>query len=114
MGAFDALFTKGLFTIRRYGASTKDALGRTTRVVESEVQVNGLLQPTGTLEGEAFVVDRFRAVMPIGTDIHVSDEVYAEGKKYTVEGTPFEASAPGAKSIGVGTAILKYVGSVTP
>ncbi len=114
MGAFDALFTKGLFTIRRYGPGAKDSLGRTTRTLLSETTVNGLLQPTGTLEGEAFVVDRFRSVMPIGTDLHVSDEVYAEGKKYTVEGTPFEASAPGAKSVGVVTAILKYVGTVTP
>lgn len=113
MGAFDALFTKGLFKIRRYGTGPKDSLGRTTRVLTSETTVNGLLQPTGTLEGEAFVVDRFRAVMPIGTDLQLTDEVIADGKKYTVEGTPFEASAPGAKSIGVISAVLKYVGPVT-
>ncbi len=51
MGAFDALFNKGFFTIRRYGPGAKDSLGRPTRTVLSETTVNGLLQPTGTLEG---------------------------------------------------------------
>lgn len=113
MGAFDSLFTKGLFKIRRYGPGAKDTLGRPTRTLLSEATVNGLLQPTGTLEGEAFVVDRFRSIMPLGTDLRPADEVIAEGRVYTVEGSPFSTSAPGAKSVGVITAVLKYIGPVT-
>lgn len=112
MGAFDALFTKGLFTIRRATSGAKDAYGRPAQTVSDVATVPGILQPTGTLEGEAFVVDRFRAIMPLNTDLRVGDEVVADGRVYTVEGTPFESQAPGSKSVGITTAVLKYVGPV--
>ena len=108
----DAVFEKDLFTIRRYGPGARDALGRVVPTLLSTTTVNGLLQLSGSLEGEAFVVDRFRATMPIGTDLRAADEVLARGSVYTVEGTPFEAHPPGVKSIGIVTAVLKYVGPV--
>lgn len=112
MGAFDAIMEPGLFLIRRYGPEKKDALGRITRPLLSETRVNGLLDPSGTAEGEAFVVDQFRATLPLGTDLRPSDEVVARGKTYTVEGTPFDAVVPRTQ-IGVMQAVLKYVGRVT-
>ena len=113
MGAFDALMEPGLFLVRRYGPSTKNALGQITKTLLSETRVNGLLDPTGTAEGEAFVVDMFRATLPLGTDLRPADEVVARGKTYTVEGTPFDAVVPRTQ-IGVMQAVLKYVGPVTP
>lgn len=110
---FDAVFERDLFTIRRYGVGPKDALGRPTKVLQSETTVSGLLSLTGTVEGEAFVVDLFRATMPVGTDLRPADEVLSQGKVYTVQGTPFSVHAPGSKSVGVVTAVLKYVGPVT-
>ncbi len=110
----DVLFEKGLFTIRRAdpdAEEVRDDHGRVVRSGFSEQVVNGILQPTGTAEGEAFVVDHFRAVMPIGTDLRAGDEVLAQGKRYTVEGTPFTAHPPGVKTIGTVTAVLKYVGA---
>lgn len=114
MGVFSAIFDRDLFTIRRYGVGPKDALGRPTRALLSTTTVDGLLGLTGTVEGEAFVVDLFRATMPIGTDLRAADEVESLGKVYTVQGTPLSVHAPGAPSVGVITAVLKYVGPVTP
>jgi hypothetical protein len=81
-------------------------------VVLSSTVVNGILRPTGTVEGEAFVVDEFQATMPLGTDLRAGDEVLAKGRRFTVEGTPFDAVVPRTR-IGVVTARLKYVGPVT-
>ncbi len=113
MGAFDALMEPGLFLVRRYGPAKKDALGRLTKPLLSETRVNGLLRPTGTEEGEAFVVDQFKATFPLGTDLRAADEVVSRGVVYTVEGTPFEAIVPRTR-IGVLSAVLKSVGPVTP
>lgn len=113
MSVFDILFEADLFVIRRYGPGPKDALGRITKIVVSSTVVDGLLSQTGTAEGEAFVVDEFRATMPLGTDLRPSDEVESDGKVFTVKGTPFSATVPGMKTVGVVTATLKYVGPVT-
>ncbi len=113
MGAFDALMEQGLFLVRRYGPPKKDALGRITKPLLSETRVNGLIRPTGTDEGEAFVIDLFKATFPLGTDLRAADEVVARDVVYTVEGTPFEAVVPRTQ-IGVLTAVLKAVGPVTP
>ena len=110
---FSALFERGLFTIRRATPGGRDALGRPVLTETAVATVDGLLQQTGTAEGEAFVVDKFRALMPIGTDLRAKDKVLARGAVYTVEGTPFTAHAPGAPTVGVVTAILQYVGPVT-
>lgn len=111
----DAVFEKGLFQIRRPGATTgRDALGRPTKSATSWGEpVNGILSQSGTAEGEAFVVNLFRATMPLGTDLREDDEVLARGLVYTVEGTPFSASPPGVKDIGIVTAVLKYVGPIS-
>jgi len=121
MGAFDALMEPNLFTIRRYGAGKKDAYGKATKTLLSEVRVNGLLSPasasgtstsgTGSAEGEAFIVNMFRATIPLGTDLLATDEIVSKGKTYSVEGTPFEAVVPRTR-IGVLQALLKYVGEV--
>lgn len=111
MSAFAALFERDLFQIARdTGTTTRDANGRLVKTLTVVSTVDGLLQPTGTLEGEAFVVDRFRAIMPLGTDLRAADEVRSRGRVYTVEGTPFEARPPRSKRVGVLTAVLKYVG----
>lgn len=113
MSVFSAVFDADLFIIKRYGPGTKDALGRTTRqLVYTSPPLEGRLDLTGTVEGETFVVDKFRSTMPAGTDLRSGDEVEAEGKTYTVEGTPLYAHVPGMRSIGVVTAVLKYVGPV--
>jgi hypothetical protein len=114
MSAFSAVFDPGLFVIKRYGVGAKDALGRPTRVLTSTSEpVDGLLSLTGTVEGEAYEVNKFRATLPLGTDLRSADEVVAEGEVYTVEGKPAEFHAPGSRSVGVVTAVLKYVGPVT-
>lgn len=113
MGLFSAIFTKGLFTVRRYGPGPKDPLGKPTRVVVSETVVDGILAQTDSIEGEAFVVDKLRATMPLGTDLRPADEVLARGLVYKVEGTPVESVIPTTK-IGVVQAVLEYVGPVTP
>jgi len=110
---FDALLEPDLFLIRRFGASTKDSLGRTTRTLLSETPADGLLIQTGSLEGEAYVVDEFRATLPLRADLRADDEVVSRGKRYTVKGTPFAATVPRMPSVGVLTAVLKYVGPVT-
>ncbi|MBP2323357.1 hypothetical protein JOF56_003742 [Kibdelosporangium banguiense] len=110
--SFKALFEQNLFKVRRYGPGPKDPLGKPTRVVLSETTVDGILQQTGSVEGEAFVVNEFRATMPLGTDLRPADDVVSKGHVYTVEGKPFAAVVPKTK-IGVVTAILKYVGPVT-
>lgn len=110
---FDVIFEKDLFTIRRYGPGGKSPLGKPTRILLSETPADGLLDQTGTVEGEAFVVDKMRATMPIGTDLRADDEVEARGDLYTVEGRPFAVGVPGFVSIGVVTAVLQYVGPVT-
>lgn len=112
MGAFDALMEPGLFVIRRHTVSGKDALGRPTTTVTPSAPVAGILRPTGTVEGEAFVVDEYAATLPLGTDLRADDEVEARGAVYTVEGTPFPTAIPRTK-IGVLTARLKYIGPVT-
>ena len=112
MGAFDAIMEPGLFLVRRYKAGPKDPYGKPTKIIDTEVRVNGLLNPTGSAEGEAFVVDRFRATLPLGTDLRPTDEIIARGKTYSVEGTPFEAVVPRTR-IGVLQAVLKYVGTVS-
>lgn len=109
MALFDALFERDLFTVRRYGPGPKDTLGRTTRIVVNETVSNGLLRPTGSVEGEAFVVNEYAATFPLGTDLTAADEVVARGATYTVEGTPFVSVIPKTQ-IGVLTARLKYVG----
>jgi hypothetical protein len=113
MSVFGALFEPALFTIRRYGPGPKDPLGKPTRVLLFETTVDGVLSPTGTAEGEAFVVDQFRATVALDVDLRAADEVFARGLVYTVEGTPFSAVVPRTK-IGVRTAVLKYVGPVRP
>lgn len=110
---FDIVFEKDLFTIRRYGAGERDRLGKPTRVLLSSTTVNGLLSQTDTSEGETFVVDEYRAIMPVGTDLRASDEVVARGDVFTVQGTPVSVSAPGMPDIGVVQATLEYVGPVT-
>lgn len=113
MSVFAAVFEKGLFQIQRSVPGVRDALGRPTSVFGTVATVDGILQPTGTLEGEAFVVDQFRAIMPLGTDLRPADRVLSGGRVYTVQGTPFEARPPGSKSIGIVTATLKYTGPVS-
>lgn len=110
MGAFDILFESDLFKIIRYGPGARDPLGKPTQTVISETLADGILTQTGSEEGETFVVDEFRAVMPVDTDLRAKDRVECRGDLFTVEGRPFTARAPGSRSIGVVTAILKYVG----
>ena len=110
MGAFDILFEKNLFKIKRYGPGARDPLGKPTETLLSETLADGILMQTGSDEGETFVVDEFRAVMSIDTDLRAKDRVEVRGDLFTVEGRPFSARAPGSRSIGVVTAILKYVG----
>lgn len=112
MGAFDALFTRNLFVIKRPGAVTgRDPLGRPIKGTSVSEPIDGILRQTGTEEGEAFVVDQFKATFPLGTDLRVNDTVEAQGAVYTVEGSPFETVVPRTR-IGVLTAVLKYVGPV--
>jgi len=110
---FDAVFEKDLFTIRRYGVDGRDPLGKPKRKLLSSVTVNGLLSQTDTIEGETFVVDKYRAIMPVGTDLRASDEVVARGDVYTVQGTPVSVSAPGMAAVGIVQATLEYIGPVT-
>jgi hypothetical protein len=114
VGVFSAVFEPSLFLIKRYTAGPKDALGRPTRVLASSTPADGRLDLSGSVEGEAFVVDQFRATMTLGTDLRSGDEVEARGLTYTVEGSPAVITAPGSKTVGVVTAVLKYVGPVTP
>lgn len=113
MGAFDALFERNLFVIRRHTAGGEDALGRPTQTVSLSDPVDGILRPTGSVEGEAFVVDQYKATFPLGTDLRAADEVEARGAVYTVEGTPFATVVP-RTNVGVLGAVLQYVGPVTP
>ncbi len=112
MGAFDALMEPDLIVIRRPTTGGRDALGRPTKTMKKSEPVNGILRQTGTVEGEAFVVDEFVLTLPLGTDLKPDDEIEARGRVYTVEGSPVEAIVPRTK-IGVLTARLKYVGPVT-
>lgn len=112
MSAFDALMEPNLFVLRRGTDGARDALGRPTKSVRKSAPVNGLLRQTGTVEGEAFVVNEFVATFPLGTPLRETDEVEARGAVYTVEGTPVVAIIPRTQ-IGVLTARLKYVGSGT-
>lgn len=82
-------------------------------MLASEVTVNGLLSQTDTEEGETFVVDEYRAIMPVGTDLRAADEVVAREVVYTVQGSPVSVSAPGMPDIGIVQATLEYVGPVT-
>jgi hypothetical protein len=103
----------GLIVIVRSTITGKDALGRPTVTTTRSAPVNGLLRATGTVEGEAFVVDEYVATLPLGTDLRAADKVEARGLVYTVQGSPFATTIP-RTSIGVLTARLKYVGPVTP
>lgn len=113
MGAFDALMEPGLFTRLRRETTGEDALGRPVTLVTRSDPINGLLRPTGTVEGEAFVVDEYAATLPLGTDLRADDELEARGAVYTVQGSPFAAVVPRTQT-GVLTARLQYVGPVTP
>lgn len=110
----DAVFTKDLFTIRRYGPGPKDQLGKPTKILVYTARANGLLQQNGSVEGEGFVVGKYTATLAVGTDIRADDEVDALGMRMTVEGAPFTTRAPGMPSFGIVLASLRYVGPVTP
>lgn len=112
MSVFSAVFERGLFTIQRSTPGAKDALGRPTTTWRDVATVDGLLVPSGSAEGEAFVVDKFRAIVDYGTDLRAADRLLARGAVYTVEGTPFSSNAPHT-TIGVVQAVVKYVGPVT-
>lgn len=112
MSALSGIMEPHLFTIRRYDYGAKDALGRKSRTLLSETTSAGLLAQKTTVEGQTFVVDRCVATMPSGTDLRVDDEVEARGLLYVVDGTPDAVSVPGYASVGIVTAVLKYVGPV--
>ncbi|WP_348240523.1 hypothetical protein, partial [Salmonella enterica] len=76
-----------LFTIRRYGPGPKDPLGKPTRVVVREEVVDCIIRQTGSVEGEAFVVDEFRAALPLNTDHRPADEIICKGRVYTLQGS---------------------------
>lgn len=115
MGTFSPVMEPGLFRIFRATVTGKDSLNRpvVSMAALPGDRIEGLLQQTGTVEGEAYVVDKFRAIMPINADLRTSDEVEARGDRYKVEGTPFIATVPRMPNVGVLTAVLKYVGPVT-
>jgi hypothetical protein len=116
MSLLDAVFEPDLFTIRRFTYGEKDALGRKARTLAAETPSDGLLEQIdsgyGTHEGETFVVTKYRATMPAGTDVRVDDEVESRGLRYTVTGSPAAVSVPGYPSVGIVTAVLQYVGPV--
>lgn len=113
----DAVLEPDLFTIRRFTYGAKDALGRKARTLVSETPSNGLIEQVdavnGTTETEAFVVSKYRATMPVGTDVRPDDEVACRGRIYTVLGSPASVSVPGYSSVGIVTVNLQYVGPVT-
>lgn len=114
MGVFDALFERDLFVIARPGAVTgRDALGRPIKGTSRSEPIDGILRQTGSIEGEAFVVDEFKATLPLGTVLRVNDTVEARGQIYKVKGSPFETIVPRSR-IGVLSATLEYVGPVNP
>lgn len=109
-----ALMEPGLFTVVKRLAAGKDSLNRPVTANISRKVSDGRLEQTASVEGEAFVVNRYRAFFPISTDVSADDSVECRGSLYTVEGAPSVERVPGFPALDNIAAVLRYVGPVTP
>lgn len=75
---------------------------------------DGALHQASSREGEAFVVDMYRAMMPVDAVVTADDEVESEGAVYHVEGRPVKSQIPGYPAVSHVKLVLKYIGPVTP
>jgi hypothetical protein len=108
------LFEEDLFTIERDAGTTRDPLGKPVTAYVDVATVDGRLEQVTSAEGEAFVVDKWRAFMPMGTDLRAGDRVRARGVRYEVQGTPSVERIPGFAALSNVAAFLRYVGPVAP
>lgn len=107
------LMERDLFTVVRKLPAGKDSLGRPKTATISRATSDGRLEQTTTVEGEAFVVNRYRAFFPVGTELHADDEIECRGDRYTVQGAPSVERVPGFPAISNLAATLQYVGPVS-
>lgn len=107
------LMERDLFTVIRYGSSFRDPLGKMVRSEISRTVTDGRLEQMTSVEGEAFVVGKFRAYFPVNTPLHADDEVLARGVRYQVQGEPSVESVPGMAAVSNVSAVLTYLGPVT-
>ena len=106
-------FEKGLFVIEREQPAGRNAVGERMSAWQPVGDpVDGRLDQLTTVEGEAIIVNRFRATMPYGTDLRPSDRVRVNGSVYEVTGKPNEQKFPGFVSLSIVAAVLEYVGEV--
>lgn len=100
-------------TVIRRGVQGRDPLGRPTSTESARVNVPGRLEQRGSTEGDAFVVNSFRAYLPVGTEVHERDAVEHLGRLFEVEGTPTVQRIPGFPGADHLDVPLKYVGEVS-
>lgn len=98
--------------IVRYGPTGEDDLGRPVRGEVSRTESIARIEQRGSIEGEAFVADRWRASLPWGIDIDADDELHEGGRTFRVDGTPNIMSIPGFPALDRVEVELLYVGRV--
>ena len=98
--------------IVHYGPTGEDDLGRTVRGEVARFDTIARLEQRGTVEGEAFVANQWRASLPLGTDIDADDILLEGGREFKVDGTPNIMSIPGFPALDRVEVALTYVGRV--
>lgn len=87
-------------TVVRYAEASENEYGNPDLVAEAEVEVRARLEQIASNENDLerrTAVDRWRAFLPVGTDVTAGDELVESGRTFRVEGTPevvYGASAP--------------------
>lgn len=111
----ETLFERDLFKVYRLVYGEPDRYGKRSVVGRPLIATeDGILDQQTALEGEAFVIGKYRATMRLDADVQPGDEVEAEGDKFTVEGRPARLRNPGFPAADHLSVHLKYVGPVTP
>jgi hypothetical protein len=100
-------------TVVNYSNAGEDELGRPARTETGRTEDVPLrLDQIGSVEGEAFTTDRWRAEAPIDLVIDAGDEILEGGRRFIVEGSPNRMIHPFVPSLARVEVLLTYVGTV--
>lgn len=82
-------------TVVRRGPGPKDKFGKATTVEISRTTYRARVEQVGSIEGEEFVVNRWRAYFTADADIHSGDVVECRGLTLEVDGAAALRQIPG-------------------
>lgn len=104
-----ALMSDPVVIVKR-GVTGTDRLGKDVYGDVARINTVGRLEQVGSVEGEEYVANRWRAYLLVDEDVTALDVIEAQGKRFQLDGEPAVNSIAGFPATDHLLAQLTYVG----